>query len=425
MPTARSPASDAVPSRRLTVVMPIVLAALAMLGPFSIDTAFPAFESMRVDFGVGIDAMQLVVSAYLLAFAAMSVFHGPLSDALGRKPVMVAGIAAYAAASVGCALSRTLPLLLVFRVLQGLSAGGGVIVSRTVIRDLFEGEAAQRLMSRVAMIFGLAPAVAPVIGGLLLQVGPWPWVFWFLTVVGLLLVVLVAVVLPETHPPESRTAFAFRALVGGLGEIARDRRFHRVAWAGALSFGGQFLYIGGAAIFVVDLLHRGELDFWMFFVPMISGVVLGSWVSARAAGRISGRRLVTLGLLFAVAAGVGNVAIASTPVGDQVPYAVMGPMLLAFGVATAYPTLQLAMLDLYPRRRGAAASLGMFVQLVLNAVTTAALVPLVTGSVRTLATAALVLVVLGLGSWTWHLRAERAEVSPPAHPATLEPTDQV
>jgi DHA1 family bicyclomycin/chloramphenicol resistance-like MFS transporter len=326
---------------------------------------------------------------------------------------------------VGCALSRTLPVLLLFRVLQGLSAGGGVIVSRTVIRDLFEGEAAQRLMSRVAMIFGLAPAVAPVVGGLLLQVGPWPWIFWFLTVVGVVLVVIVAVVLPETHPAERRTRLALRPLVGGLLEIARDRRFHRVAWAGALSFGGQFLYIGGAAIFVVDLLHRGALDFWMFFVPMISGVVLGSWVSARAAGRVSGRRLVTAGLVFAVVAGVANVVIASLPFGGDVPYAVIGPTLVAFGVATAYPTLQLAMLDLYPARRGAAASLGSFLQLVLNAVTTAALVPLVTGSVRTLALAALALVVLGLGSWTWHLRTDHRDVRPPAHPGTLEPTDQV
>ncbi len=419
------PATAPRPSRRLTVAVPLVLAALSMLGPFSIDMPFPAFRQMQADLGVGADAMQLVVSAYLLAFAVMSIFHGPLSDAVGRRPVMVGGVLLYAAASVGCALSPSLPVLLAFRVLQGLSAGGGVIVSRTVVRDLFDGAEAQRLMSRVAMIFGLAPAIAPVVGGLVLEVGPWRWVFWLLVAVGILLALAVVAVLPETHPAEYRSPLAVRPLLSGLAEIARSRSFQRVAWAGALAFGGQFLYIGGAAIFVVDLLHRGSLDFWMFFVPMISGLVLGSGVSALAAGRVSGRRLVTAGLLFAALAGVANLVISTLAVGDTVPYAVIGPAVLALGVATAYPTLQLAMLDLFPARRGSAASMGTLVQLGLNAVTTAALVPLVTGTVTQLAATALAFVVGGLALWTWHLRAQTRDVSPPAHPAALEPTDQV
>ena len=412
-------------SLRLTVAVPMVLAGLSMLGPFSIDTPFPAFQAMRGDFGVGPDAMQLVVSAYLLSFAVMSVFHGPLSDAVGRKPVIIGGVVVYAAASVGCALSPSLPVLLLFRVLQGLSAGGGVIVSRTVIRDLFEGAEAQRLMSRVAMIFGLAPALAPVVGGLILQAGPWPWVFWLLSIGGVVLALAVLVVLPETHPVERRSSLAVRPLVAGLVEIARSGRFHRVAWAGALAFGGQFLYIGGAAIFVVDLLHRGTLDFWMFFVPMISGVVLGSWVSARAAGRMSGRRLVTIGFSLAVVAGIGNVLVSTLSVGATVPYAVIGPAVLSLGVATAFPTVQLAMLDMFPSRRGAAASVGTFIQLTLNAATTSALIPFVTGSVTQLASAALVFVALGLALWTWHLHAESRDVAPPPYPAALEPTGQV
>jgi DHA1 family bicyclomycin/chloramphenicol resistance-like MFS transporter len=417
--------SPATRLRRLTIAVPIVLAALSMLGPFSIDTPFPAFQEMGHDFGVGADPMQLVVSVYLLAFAVMSLLHGPLSDAVGRKPVMVAGVLAYALGSVGCALSTSLPVLLVFRVVQGLSAGGGVIVSRTVVRDMFAGPEAQRLMSRVAMIFGLAPAVAPVIGGLILQVGPWPAIFAFLTVVGVLLALAVVVVLPETHPVERRTPLAVRSILAGLAEIGRDSRFHRVAWAGALSFGGQFLYIGGAAIFVVDLLHRGELDFWMFFVPMIAGFVGGSWVSARAAGRVTGRHLVTAGLGFAVVAGVVNLVVSSLPVGATVPYAVIGPMLIALGVATAYPTIQLTMLDMFPARRGAAASMGGFLQLLLNAVLTAVAVPLVAGTVQTLALAALVLAAAGFALWTWHLAVEHRDVPPPEYPELLEPTDQV
>jgi DHA1 family bicyclomycin/chloramphenicol resistance-like MFS transporter len=123
---------------RARVVLPFVLASVSMLGPFSIDTAFPAFVHIQGDFGVGVEATQQLVSAYLLAFGVMSVFHGPISDAVGRKPVMVAGLVGYLLASVGCALAPNMAVLLVFRVLQGLLAGGGVIVSRTVVRDLYD-----------------------------------------------------------------------------------------------------------------------------------------------------------------------------------------------------------------------------------------------------------------------------------------------
>ena len=173
--------------RRSGVGLTLVLAGLSMFGPFSIDTAFPAFQQMGAELEVGSAAMQQVVSVYLLAFAIMSLVHGPLSDAVGRRPVMVAGIAVFVLASIGCALSTSLPVLLVCRALQGFSAGAGQIVSRAVVRDLFDGAEAQRLMSHVAMIFGVAPAIAPIIGGALLGLGRWPLVFWFLAAFGLLM----------------------------------------------------------------------------------------------------------------------------------------------------------------------------------------------------------------------------------------------
>ena len=382
----------------------VVLASLSMLGPFSIDTPFPAFQEMEAQFRVSADDMQWVVSAYLLAFGAMSPFHGPLSDALGRKPVIITGVIVYALASVGCALATSLPVLLGFRVLQGLAAGGGVIVSRTVIRDLFHGPEAQRLMSRVMLIFGVAPAVAPILGGVLLQVGPWSVIFWFLTAVGVLLAVLVAFALPETHPVDRRTPFAVTPLLGSLIAVARYPSYHRVSWAASFSFGGQFLYIGAAPIFVVDLLGLGELDFWVFFVPMIGGVMLGAAVSGRAAGRFSGRMLITASLVFATAGAVANVLLALLPTAAQLPYAVIGPALIAVGAAAAYPSLQLELLDMFPDTRGAAVSVFTFFTLLLNSLTVSLLAPLVTGSVLTMAIASTVLVALGLASWTWHLR---------------------
>jgi len=401
--------------RHAGLLLTLVLAGMAMLGPFSIDTPFPAFAQMRGEFGVGVDEMQLVVSAYMLAFAVMTPFHGPLSDAVGRKPVVVGALAAYTLSSIGCALSPSLPVLLFFRVLQGLSAGGSTIIGRTIIRDLFDGAEAQRVMSRVMMIFGLAPAVAPIIGGLLLGLGPWPTIFWFIGAFALVLAGIVLLVVPETHPRERRRPLRVGPMLRDLVRVARDGQFERMGWAITLVFAGQFIYIGGAAIFVVDLLGKGEGDFWQFFVPMISGVIIGSWVSGRAAGRVSARRLVTVAFGVALGAALVNVALAAA-FGPTLPWAVVGPSLIAVGSGVAFPTIQVALLDLFPHVRGAAASVAGVMPLATNAVVAAVLTPLVTGSVTTLAVASLVLVVLGCLMWLWHLVADpgAARVPDPA-----------
>ncbi|MGN0064856.1 MAG: multidrug effflux MFS transporter [Nocardioides sp.] len=410
-------------SRRAMVGIPIALAMLSMIGPFSIDTPFPAFAQMRAEFGASTQQMQLVVTTYLLAFAAMSLFHGPISDAVGRRPVIVVSVSLYVLACIGAAFSPNLAVLLVFRVLQGLFAGGATIVSRTIIRDLYEGDQAQRLMSRVAMIFGLAPAIAPVVGGLVLQVGPWPVVFWLMAGLGVALIVTTVLVIPESHPRERRTPLAVGQVVSGLGAVARNPAFARVAPAASFAFGAQFLYIGGASIFVVDVLGLGELDFWVFFAPMIGGMVIGSWISGRAAGRISGRRLVSLGFTVALAGGVVGVPLAVGAPEGVLPWAMVGPTLVALGNGMLYPTLNLMMLDLFPERRGAAVSGGSFLTLVLNATVASLVTPVVGESALGFAVTAVSMVVLGLLFWSWHLAIETRDTAVPRRPEELEPTD--
>lgn len=410
-------------SRRALVGIPIALAMLSMIGPFSIDTPFPAFTQMGEEFGATTQQMQLVVTSYLLAFAVMSLFHGPISDAVGRRPVIVASVGLYVLACLGAAFSPTLGVLLCFRVLQGLFAGGATIVSRTIIRDLYEGDQAQRLMSRVAMIFGLAPAIAPVVGGVALQWGPWPVVFWLMAGLGVALILTTVLVVPESHPPERRTPLALRPVLSGLVAVGRDAAFARVALAASFAFGAQFLYIGGASIFVVDVLGLGELDFWVFFVPMIGGMVVGSWISGRAAGRISGRRLVSLGFTVALAGGVLGVALAAGSRGGEAPWALVGPTLVALGNGMLYPTLNLMMLDLFPQRRGAAVSGGSFLTLVLNAAVAAVVTPVVGTSALGFAVTAIAMVVTGLVFWSWHLAIELRDTEVPTHREDLEPTD--
>ena len=404
------------PAVRAVALVPFVLAMLSMIGPFSIDTPFPAFASMRAEFAVGSSELQLVVTAYMLAFAGMSLFHGPLSDAVGRKPVILWSLAVYGVASVACAFAPSLEWLLVGRVAQGLAAGGSTIVSRTVIRDLFEGQQAQRMMSQVAVIFGVAPAVAPIVGGLLIQVGPWESVFWFMAAMSVVLVVAAVALLPESHPPERRVPLQVGEILRGLGEVLREPAFHRMAWAGTLVFGAQFLYIGGAAIFVVDLLGEGELDFWKLFVPMIGAMVVGSVSSGRLGGLFTSSQLVTLGYAVSMVGAAVGVALALVPAGKSLPWAVVGISLVAFGNGLAYPNIQLLMLDLVPTRRGAVMSASSFVTLVFNAVSAAVLAPYAGGSVLGFAVAAAACVLLGWAFWQWHRLAGRRAV------AALTPT---
>ena len=165
----------------------VLLALLGMLGPFSIDTYLPAFSGIASALGATPVEMQQTLSAYLFGFAFMNLFHGALADSFGRRPVVLAGIAMFTIASAGCALSQSIEQLVLFRALQGLSTGAGIVVSRAVIRDMFPPAQAQRVMSQVTIYFGVAPAIAPVVGGWLFVHLGWHSIFWFLTLVGVAL----------------------------------------------------------------------------------------------------------------------------------------------------------------------------------------------------------------------------------------------
>ncbi|HSR65885.1 MAG TPA: multidrug effflux MFS transporter [Xanthomonadaceae bacterium] len=407
-----------------------LLGALAMFGPFSIDTIFPAFPEIGAQLHADTLAMQQTISAYLVAYALMSVVHGPLSDAVGRKRVILAGLAVFTLASVGCALSRDLPTLLLFRVVQGLSAGVGLIVGRAVIRDVLHGHDAQRLMSQVSMTFGIAPAIAPVIGGWILGWSRWPTIFWFLVAFSALLWIATWLALPETHPPGARLKPHPRVLLRDYLAILANRRFQRLAAAGTFNFGALFVYIASAPAFVLELLrlhgrHLRQNEFAWFFVPMIGGMMLGAFVSGRAAGRISGQRLAQLGFTCCGLAAVLNIAYNLFVPQPQVPWAVLPISLNAFGVALVFPILTLAILDMYPRQRGSASSLQAFGSLVSNALIAGVLSPLISDRPMHLAIAAGAFSLAAWAFWRWELQADRRVPAPVAEAAALEPTDRM
>src|SRR5690606_30712384 len=217
---------------------------------------------------------------------------------------------------------------------------------------------------------------APIIGGWLLGWGRWPLIFWFLVGFSLLLLLSTWRWLPETLPPASRLSPAPKKLLRDYAYIALNPRFQRLAAAGAFNFAALFLYIASAPSFVLDLLKLVERQFGWFFIPMISGMMLGAFVSGRAAGRISGTRLVNIGFACSGVAMVANIGYSALVDAPALPWAVLPMTLNAFGIALVFPILTLAILDMYPRQRGSASSLQAFTGLVLNALLAGVLSPL-------------------------------------------------
>lgn len=375
-----------------------------MLGPFSIDTMFPAFPAMAEQLHASPLAMQQTISVYLIAYAAMSLLHGPLSDALGRRPVIFVGIAVFILATIGCAISSSIESLLTFRALQGVSAGAGMIVGRAIIRDCFDGAEAQRLMATVSMIFGVAPAVAPIVGGWVILVAQWPVIFWLLAGFAGLLLLASSLLLPETLPVAQRQPLSLAAMGRSYRSILRDRQFFPLALAGTLNFNAMFVYIVSAPAFVLNLLRLGETDFIWLFGPAIGGLMLGSFLSGRMAGRTTATRTIGIGYSLMLGASVLNLIVSAALAQAQVPWSVLPISLHAIGIGICFPTLTLMLLDRHPRHRGAVSSLQAFVSLLISAVLAGVISPMLSESASKLAAGSAALTLVGFGNW---LRAKR------------------
>lgn len=372
---------------RILPGLPWILGGLATIGPFCIDTVFPAFSRLEKAFATEAYVVQQSVSVYLVAYALMSVVHGPLSDALGRRKVVLGGLFAFGLASVGCALSSSITMLLVFRALQGLFAGVGMIVGRAVIRDLYTGEPAQRLMSLASMVFSIAPAIAPILGGWLLAFSSWPIIFWFLVALSALLWLVTWLWLPETHPPQERQPVALAPLLGGYWSIAQDLRFVQLSITSALNFGALFLYIASAPEIILKIFALGERDFGWLFLPIIAGMSTGSFLSGRMAGRWSAHTQLRIAFCFCLGSTAANVLYNGLYDAPQLPGAIVPLIFHAFGVALAFPILMLAILDRHPQRRGGSSSMQTLIGQLSNAMVAGLVAPALHSSLRSLSLA--------------------------------------
>ncbi len=401
-PDSRTPASPApgkapvpIPGANLLALM---LAALAMLGPFSIDTYLPAFPAIQDSLDATAIEVQQTLTAYMLSFAVMILWHGPLSDAFGRRNIILGALAVFAVASLGCASVHSIEYLWAFRILQGMSAGAGVVVGRAIIRDLYSGAAAARLLSLVTMIFSIAPALAPIMGGWIVTLLDWRSIFLFLFAYTVLLIVLCYKRLPESLPPENRHPFNPAFLTSSYKQILYSKVFHLKASALALNFAGLFLYVAAAPAFITRHLGLGPDQFGWQFVPTVCGIFLGALTANRLAGKTSVPRQVRLGYLFLIgAAGLNALYHAFFP--PALPWSVMPLFLYTFGMSIAAPGITLLILDLFPAIRGVVASSQAFVQTMLGAIVAGVIAPALDSSVLWLALGQLGFAVTGLLLW--------------------------
>ena len=377
-----------------------LLACLGMLGPFSIDTYLPAFSSIAQTIGATPVEMQQTLSAYLFGFALMNLFHGALADSFGRRPVVLWGVAVFTLASAGCALSNHIGVLVFFRAVQGMAAGAGMVVSRAVIRDMFAPADAQKMMSQVTIYFGVAPAIAPIVGGFLLGHAGWHAIFWFLTVLGVALWLLNYKLLPETLHDDDKQSFEVPHLMRGYWELGSSPRFLALALASGIPFNGMFLYVLSAPVFLGEHLHLAPGQFFWLFLLTISGIMAGSWWSGRLAGRLDPKRQIRRGFRIMGTVAVTNLVLnlLFTPAAW---WALLPICLFSFGWALMVPVVTLMVLDLVPERRGMASSVQAFIGGTANGIVAGVIAPLVMHSTVALAATSLLMMSVGVFAWIW------------------------
>jgi len=306
LPSSAHPGEFLTRNQRLIYI--VALGALVALGPFTVDLYLPSFPAVARDFSASDAAVQLTLTATSIGFAVGQLVIGPWSDKIGRRTPLLLATALHIAASVGVALAPNIELLTVLRVVQGIGAAGGGVVAMATVRDLFGGQPLVRMLSRMALVSGLAPILAPVIGSQLLRVTDWRGVFVALAGYGVLVLVVAALLIVETLPPERRGTGAHRTARDRYHALFHDRVFVGVAIIGGMIFSALFAYLSSSSFLLQDVFGLNAQQFGLVFGLNSLGVVLGSQASSRVVRRVPPQWVLVVALplmlLGAIAIGV-------------------------------------------------------------------------------------------------------------------------
>ena len=346
-------------ARERSLVLPVLLTAIVGLGALSIDMFLPSLPAMTLAFGSDAATAQLTVTLFLAGLAAAQLVWGPLSDRLGRRRVLLTGLAVYAAAGTACAFAPSMSLLVAARVVQALGAGSGPVIARAVVRDLYEPERAARVLAAMGTAQALTPILAPIIGGWVHVLAGWRAVFLVLGAFGSAFLLTAWRVVPETNV----YAGARAAEQGGrVAALLRHPRYAAYVAAAALMFSGQFAFITGSSFALITILGVSPTAYGLCFGAVATGLMAGNLVSVRLGPRLGIDTMIAGGTMIGAAAGVVMAALAWAGVASVA--SVIGPMFCyAFGLGWVLPNAMAGAIGPFPRMAGLAAAGAGFVQL--------------------------------------------------------------
>jgi DHA1 family bicyclomycin/chloramphenicol resistance-like MFS transporter len=290
----------------------LLLGALCMLGPFSIDMYLPSFPSMAAELGASASQIQLSLTTFIVGLAVGPLFVGPISDAVGRRKPLLIGLSVYAVVSLVCAFAPSANALIGLRLVQGIGVSAGFVVARAIALDRFSGLAMARFMSLLMLVNGLGPVLAPVVGGQVLRLTSWRGTFLVLTALGVLLLVAFLAWLPETHPPSKRQPANLRTTLRVFGGLLTDRVFVGYALAAALALGALFAYVAGSSFVLQNVFGLSPQAFSLVFGLNSAGILTSGLLNTWLTGRIMPRGLLRIGLYLAVVGGLGLLTVAIT-----------------------------------------------------------------------------------------------------------------
>ncbi|MEB8432934.1 multidrug effflux MFS transporter [Cocleimonas sp. KMM 6892] len=381
----------------------ILVSLMSMVGPFSIDTYLPAFESMEADLGVNRILMTKTLGAYLMAFGASTLVWGAITDWIGRKPVMIISLGSYFISSAACALASDFDHLLWLRVFQGLGVGGALIAGRAMVRDVLDTKDAQKAMAYVMMLFSAAPALAPVIGGWLHDFFGWRSIFWFLAIYGIVVMAYAVIVARESLPQENRSSIRIQEVSRVYLRTLQSPRYLRLVFILAFAFASFFVFIAGAPTLLFDVLGLEASSFYVLFVPMVSGIMLGAVVSNRLIHFLSSKQILTIFITLMLAISIFNWSL--NYLAEISIVRVIGPLALySFGLAVIMPVLTIEIINCFPNNRGSATAMQSFIQMVFNGITASFIVASLGTVLSNFIITQIVLILAAVALWLYELR---------------------
>ncbi|HZD88764.1 MAG TPA: multidrug effflux MFS transporter [Pseudolabrys sp.] len=350
-----------------TFALTALLAALTAIGPLSTDMYLPSLPALVQGLGATTAQGQLTISSYLIGFAVGQILYGPLSDRHGRKPVLIAAIALYCAASVACALSVSIEMLIGARFLQALGASGGVVLARAVVRDLYTGARAGRELSLIGSVMALAPVMAPMVGGALQTAFGWQSVFALLAIIGLSSAGIVWLLLPETLAMRSPDSLSLGAQLKSYRLVGRNRAYLVYTALATTSYAGLFAWLSTASFVLQNLYGLSPFNFGVVFALGAVGYMTGATIATRLVMRLGINGTIGCGGVTMTVGGFGMVAAVAIGLTSALSLVIPMAVYLA-GLGLVLPQSLAGAMTPFPERAGAASALLGFIQQTMAAV---------------------------------------------------------